>query len=211
MHHAIRYTLKLVLAIASGTKEKLDRVNRILEEKSDSNDGMIYVGQTTKGIEKIIDWYKSHPSDTLRIIDPYFHADDLFIIKSLMDINNDLNCSILTNNDKAESINDIFQKGWNKLSDEITGRIEIRSCCYEDDMKKCPWHDRWWLLYDDDNDQYHGIRMASPSTLGIRISEISEMGEDAINSANMIFNRFFINMAPKNEGRKLVYQETKLR
>ena len=211
MHRAIRYTLKLVLAIASGTKEKLDRVNRILEERSDSNESMIYVGESIKGFERIIDWYKSHPSNTLRIIDPYFHAEDLFIIKSLMDINNDLNCSILTNNDKTESINDIFQKGWNKLSDEITGRIEIRSCCYEDDVKKCPWHDRWWLLYDDDNDQYHGIRMASPSTIGIRISEISEMEDEAIKSANMIFNRFFINMAPKNEGRKLLYQETKLR
>lgn len=211
MHEAIRYNLKLVLAIASGTKENLERVNRILEEQVDSNDCMIDVGEASKGYDKIISWFKSHPCDILRIIDPYFHPDDLFIIKSLMDINNDLKCAILTNLDGKESLNEEFQNGWHRISDEITGRIEIKSCCYEENPKKSPWHDRWWLLYDDNDDKYYGIRLASPSTFGARITEISEMEMDAINSANHIFNRFFINMVPKCIEKKLVYQDTKLR
>lgn len=211
IHNSMRYNLKLVLAIASGTKEKLDRVNRIYEEENDSNDGMIYGGQKSKGLMKIINWYSSHPFDTIRIIDPYFHPEDLFIIKSLMDINNDLKCSILTNNDSGETLNDVFQKGWYKFADVITGRIEIRTCCYEDNTKNTPWHDRWWIVYNGETDEYHGIRLASPSTLGVRISEISEMDDNAINSANLIFNRFFINMQQRYENRRLIYEETKLK
>lgn len=211
IHNSMRYNLKLVLAIASGTKEKLERVNRIYEEECDTNDGMIYKGQSDKGLKRIIDWYSSHPFDTIRIIDPYFHAEDLFIIKHLMNINNDLKCSILTNNDSGEDINDVFQKGWLKISDEITGRIEIRSCSYVDNPGSSPWHDRWWVVYDSETDTYNGIRLASPSTLGVRISEISQMDETSITSANLIFNRFFINMQLRYEGKRLNYEETKLR
>ena len=90
MHMAIIDNLKLVLAIASGTKEKLDRVNRIMAEKNDENDTIIHVGQADKGVKKLVDWYKNNQLDILRIIDPHFHGEDLFIIKLFMDINNNL-------------------------------------------------------------------------------------------------------------------------
>lgn len=211
IHLAIVDNLKLVLAIASGTKEKLDRVNCIMKEHHDENSSMIYVGQADKGIQKIIDWYTKYPFDVIRIIDPYFHAEDLVVVKSLMDINNGLKCSILTNHSKQESLNEVFQNAWNVISAELTGRIEIKSCGYECQPSKAPWHDRWWLLYDTENEQYRGIRMASVSTLGSRISEISDMDDMAIKSAMAIFERFFQNMVPKNEGSKLIYDETKLR
>lgn len=212
IHQAIVDNLKIVVAIASGTQEKLERVNRIMNERRDKNDDFIKVGEAAKGLKKIVDWYKSHPVDIIRIIDPFFHPDDLYIIKSLMDENNQLNCSILTNNDSGEPLNDVFQKGWAKWSNDLTGRIEVKSCCYADSpMKGSPIHDRWWVLYDADEDQYFGIRMASVSTLGHRYSEISEMATDDIQSATILFNRFFQNMVPRDEGRKLLYEEAKIR
>ena len=210
MHCAIIYNLKLVLAIASGTKVKLERVNRIMNERSDSNDSMIQVGEGDKGVKTLLSWYKEHPCDIIRIIDPYFHAEDLFIIKALMDINNDLKCSILTNNDRQDGLNEVFQNGWNAISAELTGRIEVKSCCYESN-RKAPFHDRWWLLYDSNEDLYYGKRLASASTFGSRISEISDMGEKAIASAMKVWERFFHNMVPKYEEQKIKYEETKLR
>lgn len=211
MHNAIADNIKIVLAIACGTKEKLDRVIRIVNEKIDANDAIIQVGQTDKGVQRLMEWYKANPKDVLRIIDPHFHAEDLFVIKMMMDINNDLNCFILTWNGTNESLQDLYQKGWHTVSEELTGRIEVKSCCYEERPEKCPFHDRWWLLYDIDEDKTIGVRMASVSTLGSRISEISDMDDQAVDSTMAIFNRFFVNVAPKYEGEKIKYEDAKVR
>ena len=214
MHRAVVNNLQLVLAIAAGTRDKLERVNRIMDERGDTNEDMIQVGQADKGVQNIIEWYKKHPCAIIRIVDPYFHADDLHIIKSFMDINNSLRCYILTNKDiafKDETLNEVFQNGWNAVSAEMTGKVEVKSCCYEGDPRKAPFHDRWWILFDTENELIYGKRLASPSTLGSRISEISDMDENAVNSAMKVFERFFMNMVPKNEEMKLVYEETQLR
>ena len=212
IHQAIVDNLKIVVAIASGTQEKLERVNRIMNEKYDENDGFVNVGEKAKGLKRIVDWYKVHPAGILKIIDPYFSAKDLYIIKALMDENNQLNCSILTNNESDEPLGDAFQKGWAKWSNDLTGRVEVKSCCYEDDpLKRSPIHDRWWVLYDVDEDKYYGIRLASVSTLGQRYSEISEMETDDIRSAMNLFDRFFQNMVPRDNGSRLKYEEAKLR
>lgn len=113
-----------MLAIASGTQEKMDRVNRIMSERYDTNDGMIQVGREDKGVKKILEWYKKYPHDILRIIDPHFHAKDLFIIKLLMDINNNLKCFILTKNETQEPLNEIFQNGWNMISAELPEELK---------------------------------------------------------------------------------------
>ena len=215
MHTAILYNLQIVLAIASGTKEKLERVNRIMKERSDENGNMIQVGQGEKGLKTILDWYQENPVDILRIIDPHFHSDDLYIIKALMDINNSLRCQILTKKDvtkyKDETLNEVFQNGWNTISSDLPGKIEVKSCCYEDDPKDCPIHDRWWLLYDTEKEEYRGISMSSPSTLNHKITEITPMTEDSIRSVRKLWERFFNNMVPKCEERKLKYEETLLR
>lgn len=214
MHRAVVNNLQLVLAIAAGTKDKLERVNRIMDEKGDANEDMIQVGQADKGVQNLIEWYKEHPCAIIRIVDPYFHAEDLHIIKSLMDINNSLRCSILTNkgtSHKDESLNEVFQKGWNAVSAELPGKIEVKSCCYEENPEKAPFHDRWWILFDTEKELAYGKRLASISTLGARISEISDMDENAVNSVMKVFERFFLNMVPKYEEKKLVYEETMLR
>ena len=215
MHQAIIDNLKIVLAIASGTKEKLERVNRIMSEHRDENGDFVHIGEEAKWVERILDWYKEHPYDVLHIIDPYFHAEDIYIVKMLMDVNNGLNCSILTCKDvnahKNESLDDVFQNGWNRWSSELPGRIEVKSCCYRQDQRNAPFHDRWWVLQDTENDEAVGLRMASVSTMGNRIAEVSELNDDDIESANKLWTRFFQNMVPKVEGRELDYDEAKLR
>ena len=215
MHQAIIDNLKIVLAIASGTKEKLERVDRIMSERRDENSDFVQVGEGAKWVQKIMDWYKEHPYDILHIIDPYFHAEDLYVVKMLMDVNNGLNCSILTCKNveayKNETLNDVFQNGWNRWSSELPGRIEVKSCCYESDQRKTPFHDRWWVLQDVESEKAVGLRMASVSTMGSRIAEISEMNEDDIESAKKLWTRFFQNMVQKVDGRKLQWEETKLR
>ena len=215
IHQAIIDNLKIVLAIASGTKEKLERVDRIMSEQRDENSDFVQVGETAKWVRKIMDWYKEHPYDILHIIDPYFHAEDLYIVKMLMDVNNGLNCSILTCKDveshKNETLNDVFQNGWNRWSSELPGRIEVKSCCYESDQRKTPFHDRWWVIQDVESEKAVGLRMASVSTMGSRIAEVSEMNEDDIASASKLWTRFFQNMVQKVDERKLQWEETKLR
>ncbi len=215
IHQAIIDNLKIVLAIASGTKEKLERVDRIMSERRDENSDFVHIGEGAKWIEKVLDWFKKHPYDVLHIIDPYFHAEDLFIVKMLMDVNNELNCSILTCKDvdahRDDSLSDVFQNGWNRWSSELPGRIEVKSCCYRQDQRKAPFHDRWWVLQDTESDEAMGLRMASISTMGNRISEVSEMNDDDIASANKLWTRFFLNMVSKVEGQDLDYDEAKLR
>lgn len=215
MHQAIIDNLKIVLAIASGTKEKLERVDRIMSERRDENSDFVHIGEGDKWVKRILDWYKEHPYDVLHIIDPYFHAEDLHIVKMLMDVNNKLNCSILTCKDvdahRDDSLSDVFQNGWNRWASELPGRIEVKSCCYRQDKKKTPFHDRWWVLQDPESDEAVGLRMASISTMGNRIAEMSEMNDDDIVSANKLWIRFFQNMVSKVEGRDLDYDEAKLR
>lgn len=214
MHQAIIDNLKIVLAIASGTKEKLERVDRIMSEQIDDNSDFVQVGEGAKWVQKIMDWYKKHPYDILHIIDPYFRTEDLYVVKMLMDMNNVLNCSILTCKDvedKNETLNDVFQNGWNRLSSELPGRIEVKSCCYENDQRKTPFHDRWWVLQDTESEMAVGLRMASVSTMGSRIAEVSEMNKDDIESAKKLWTRFFQNMVQKVDERKLQWEETKLR
>lgn len=215
MHQAIIDNLKIVLAIASGTKEKLERVDRIMSERRDENSDFVQIGEGAKWMKRILDWYKEHPYDVLHIIDPYFHAEDLYIVKMLMDVNNKLNCSILTCKDvdahRDDSLSDVFQNGWNRWASELPGRIEVKSCCYRQDQKSTPFHDRWWVLQDPESDETVGLRMASISTMGNRIAEVSEMNDDDIASANKLWTRFFQNMVSKVEGRDLDYDEAKLR
>lgn len=215
MHQAIIDNLKIVLAIASGTKEKLERMDRIMSEHRDENRDFVHIGEGAKWVTRILDWYKEHPYDVLHIIDPYFLAEDLYIVKMLMDVNNKLNCSILTGKNLDahwdDSLSDAFQNGWNRWASELPGRIEVKSCCYSRDHKKTPFHDRWWILLDTESDNAVGLRMASASTMGNRIAEVSEMNNDDIASANKLWGRFFQNMVSKVEGINLDYDEAKLR
>lgn len=211
IHQSILFNLKIVLAIASGTQERLNRINRIMDHSYDSNtNAFVKVGQTEKGIKILQQWYKDNPYDTLRIIDPYFHPEDLHIIKSFFDINNNLRVNILTHKQKIPSI-EIFQTGWNKVSTDLTGSMEIMTVCFEEEPQKCPIHDRWWILYNNETDESIGKRLQSLSGLGKRESEISEMSVSSVNSAQDLWIKYFFNRIPKVDEHRLLYDDIKIK
>ena len=205
IYHLLLQNIKLVLALAAGTKDKLDKINRLIGygEKM-RNENLIKVGQWKEGQKKILSWYNDHPYGTLRIIDPYFTPSELRMIKSLMDINNDLNVTILTCLNGKYVLED-YQKEWKKISSELSGRIQIKSFCFEDQPTKCPIHDRWWVIYDNENDVYLGKRLASLSTLGSRETEISDMDENALKDVKKVWERYVINEILRVAERRISY------
>lgn len=210
VHESILFNLKIVLAIASGTKERMERVNRIMSEANDSSSLFVRVGEYNRGFEILKEWYKKYPYGMLRIIDPYFHADDMPIIKSFFDENNDLSVSILTHLQDYPDIS-VFQKGWNQVSADMTGSIRINTVCFDDDKSRCPIHDRWWVLYDSEENVYVGLRLESPSGFGKRDSEISEMNKSAIDNFNKLWTDYVLNCIRKVGERRLNYDNIKLK
>lgn len=202
-HQVLLQNLKLVLAIAAGTQDKLSRINRILnQERADGT--VVLVGEGKVGFDQLIKWFKSKSLSDLRIIDPYFHPTDLSIIKSFMDINNSLHVSILTHKEKNSSL-ELYQSEWNKISSSLPGYIEIRTVCFEDSIDKCPIHDRWWILYDNENDIFSGKRLASPSTFGSRETEISDVQKADMDAINNVWIRYVVNGIRRIDGRSLLY------
>lgn len=203
MHHVLHQNLKLVLAIAAGTQDKLARINRILSQDA-VGDNIVMVGEGHAGFDMLINWYRNMPLSDLRIIDPYFCPNDMYIIKSLMDINNSLRVVILTHKGKMSSL-DAYQIAWNKISSGNPGSIEIKTVCFEEALDKCPIHDRWWVLYDNENDKLNGKRLASLSTFGSRETEISDIKEEDIAAIDKVWIRYVVNGIRRIDGRALLY------
>ena len=143
--------------------------------------------------------------DSLRIIDPYFSPKDFNIIKTFFDINNDLRVSILTNKGSEIEIED-YQKGWNKVSADLTGEISVVSFCYEDDKNSCPVHDRWWVLVDSETNEQTGLHLNSLSGLGKRECDLILLDTNGLKSANTIWTDYIVNRRPRIEGRKINYE-----
>lgn len=204
IHEAIVCNLKIVLAIASGTYEKLERINRIMDSDIHRDDNFVRAGEHEKGFEILLKWYMEHSYNQLRIVDAYFHIEDFLIIKKFFDINNDLNVNILTHKQKYPDI-DVFQKGWNRVSADMTGSISITTVCFNDDPGTCPIHDRWWVLYDNETGESVGLRLESLSGLGKRDSEISEMDEQSLHSFNSLWIEYIMNGIRKKNERRLDY------
>lgn len=204
--------LNMVLSVASGTKQKMLRVHRIMNGNKINNEGgLVLTGQNKKGINILLSWLSNNEGSVLRIIDPYFHPEDLGIIKSFMDLRNDLTITILTHLDNNDSIDD-FQISWNKISSELTGSIKIITVCYTEMPQKCPIHDRWWILYNPEEDQFVGKRLASIGGLGNKDSEISDIKEDDIDDINnQIWTKYVINQVQKKNGSRVSYSKINIK
>ena len=206
VHKAILYNLKVVLSLAAGTKERFDLINRLIHDNYNyTNNTHIRVGEEIKAYEYLKKWFDSYKYDSLRIIDPYFSPADFNIIKAFFDINNNLRVFILTNKGTEVEIDD-YQKGWNKVSSDLTGEITVVSFCYEDDKKNCPIHDRWWVLVNSENNEQTGLHLNSLSGLGKRESDLMPLNENNIDSANKIWTDYIVNKRPRVEGRKITYE-----
>ena len=207
LYSANLWNLKIVLSMASGTKDKLDKMSNIILKAYSDSDKIIRPGEKEKAMAEIKRWYAAHPCDNLKIIDPYFKPNDLLIIKSLFDINNRLQVKILTHRKNVIELKD-YQNAWDGISSDLTGTILIITVCWADNQNDGPLHDRWWILKGQTDVQ--GLRITSISNFGNKETELSPMSLQDIRDKENIWEEYICEM-PFIDGRNLNYEKIRLR
>lgn len=206
LYMANLWNLKIVLSMASGTKDKLERMNSIINSEKEAT-STIRPGEREKAVTEILRWYSAHPYDSLKIIDAYFQPEDLSIIKSLFDINNNLQVKVLTHRKNVTEIVE-YQDAWDSISSDMTGSILISTVCWADDHNDGPLHDRWWILKGQLESQ--GLRMSSISNFGRKETEMTPMSIEDIRDKENIWEDYICEI-PSVSGRDLEYERIRLK
>lgn len=209
IHDSLFGCLQIILALASGTKEKLEYISRIIsEDTNERQDTIIRSGEKEKAIRQIIEWFKKRsPVSLLRIVDAYFSPADLQVLKPLFDYNTDLVIKILTH--KTCDI-DEFQAYWNRISTDLTGMISIYTVNYKNKPEQGPLHDRWWIVNNEEED-IDGISINSISGLGNKESGIYPLNEENLNMIEKIWGDYVLNNRPRINGKQFVYDSVQLK
>lgn len=209
IHDSLFGCLQIILALASGTREKLEYISRIISEDDTSqDDSIIRSGEREKAINHIVEWYKRmQPVSLLRIVDAYFSPADLQVIKPLFEVNSDLVVKILTH--KTCEIEE-YQGYWNRISTDLTGMITIHTVNYKDRPDSGPLHDRWWLISDEEGNT-SGIASNSVSGLGNKESGIYPLDEDNLTKLEKIWNDYVSNSRPRINGQQFAYESVQLK
>jgi len=204
MHQVIRYNLRVVLSLASDTKERMEQVNKMFGNAPAVPDSFIGIGEYQKAIDYLLNWYRNCGYDELTIIDPHFRPSDLSVIKQLTDENNDLTIRILSH--KGDFCIEDFKNEWRKVSAGVKTPIQVI-------LVKCvgksyggPIHDRYWICVDDENDKRVGISLNSISGLGQRESSIFPLEDSTILYALHSFSRYASRKVKTVEDLELEYE-----
>lgn len=206
IHQSIRYNLKLVLSLAAGTKDCLDRIENMIYEHKSECEGFINIGEYSKAESFLLSWYQKIEFNELIIIDPYFNPSDLPLIKQLCDINTKLNIKILAHIGKNQP--EDFSSYWHKICSGITCPITINFVSYADKPDSGPLHDRYWICSDNEHDKHFGIKLNSISGLGKKESSITDIDEGM--STTILYNSYvqYVHIKlGKKDGKKLEYAE----
>ncbi len=207
LYMANLWNLKIVLSMASGTKEKLERMNSIILNPEEDTSATIKSGEKEKAVAEIKRWYAGHPYDSLKIIDAQFQPADLSIIKSLFDINDKLQVKILTHRNNVIDIKE-YQETWDNISSDMTGSILINTVCWADNHSDGPLHDKWWILKGQLESQ--GLRITSISNFGKKETEISPMSIEDIRDKENIWEDYICEI-PSIGDRDLSYDRIRLK
>lgn len=205
MHRAVRYNLKIVLSLASGTKDRLDRINEMFATKIKDSDGFIPIGGYKKAINYLLDWYRGMGYEQLIIIDPYFKPEDLSAIKSLTDENCNLSIKILTHNGKMTL--DEYEGNWRKVSAGVKTPVHMFFVHDVKNLNDGPLHDRYWICIDEENDKRSGLKLNSHNGMGNKESSITPIDDGIALAALHSFNRYAITKVRRNNGHELEYDE----
>lgn len=208
IHSALRHNLKLVLSLAADTKERIDRVESLIQTRPVTDDGYIQIGEEERAKAYILNWYQSYGYNTLTIIDPYFKPQDLTILKQLCDLNNDLEIRILTHRQKYQNID--YPTYWHSVSSGVTNTIRINFVWYEDNSKDGPLHDRYWVCSDEENDEQQGITLCSIDSLGKKESSIVEIDKGKVLSALNSYTKYVYTRVKRIAGREVKYDVLEL-
>ena len=209
MHQAIRFNLQMVLSLAVDTEDRLNQLESLMGPSSVTDDGFIQVGEEEKAKAYLINWYQSANFRSLTIIDPYFKPSDLDVIKSLCDLNNDLEINVLCHRQKYQ--NEDYLKKWNYISSGVTNSITIHFIWYKSHSENGPLHDRYWICEDDETENRKGLKLCSMDSLGKKESSITPIEEGIINSAMNSFFGYVYKKKKSLRGEELVYDDMELR
>lgn len=208
IHSALRFNLKLALSLGAGTKERINRVDSLIHNHTNSADGYIQVGEEEKAMAYITNWYQSVRYNTLTIIDPYFKPKDLDIIKTLCDINNDLEIRILTH--RGKYCNEDYSSQWKTISSGVTNNIRLNFVSYTDKPDSGPMHDRYWICSDEDNDTHEAIMLCSVDSLGKKESSITKADNHIALTALTSYMRYAYTQIKTIKGQNLQYDSMNL-
>lgn len=203
IHSALRFNLKLALSLGAGTKERINRVDSLMQNHTYSENGYIQVGEEDKAMAYITNWYQSVRYNALTIIDPYFKPKDLSVIKTLCDINNDLEIRILTH--RGRFCNEDYSSQWHAISSGVTNTIKLNFVGYADKPEDGPMHDRYWICSDEDNDTHEAIMLCSVDTLGKKDSSITKADYTITLEALRSYTRYVHTQNKTIKGRKMQY------
>lgn len=205
MHQAIRHNLRVVLSLASDTKERMEKVNSMFGEAPTVPDGFIGIGEYQKAIAYLLSWYQKYHYGELTIIDPHFKPSDLTVIKQLADENNDLIICILAHKGKYTS--EDYTSEWSKVSSGVKTPIHVMLVGYVGKPDDGPLHDRYWICVDDENDKREGISLNSLSGLGKKESSIQSIDDNAALHALHSYSRYAIRKVKRVEEKELEYED----
>lgn len=211
LHDGILFNLKLVLALSSGTKEKLARIgNEIGNDSVPRCPSVMPAGDKEKVIKYIKEWYTKYPFDDLYIIDAYFSPNNLYLLKMLFNINNNLCITIITHRSNVSEMED-YQDGWNNVSSDLTGTITIHALCYEKEKSKGPLHDRWWISKNNDENLCEGIKLNSISGFGKKDFDISRIDDDTINDIELLAMNYALEKRKRVNNELIIYEKIEIK
>ena len=205
MHQVIRYNLRVVLSLATDTKERMEQVNSMFGSSPVVPEGYIGIGEYHKAIDYLLSWYRECGYGELIIIDPHFKPSDLCIIKKLSDENNDLNIRILTHkfNDNIED----YITEWRVVSTGVKTPVQITLIGVVGKPSTGPLHDRYWICFDEENDKRQGITLNSINGMGKKESSIQHIEDTIALYALHSYSRFAIRKIKRVDEMELKYEE----
>ena len=208
IHSTLRHNLKLVLSLSVGTKDRIDRVDTMIQTSDVTDDGYIQIGEEEKAWAYILNWYQRFNYDTLYIIDPYFKPTDLHVIKQLCDINENLEINVLAHRQKYTDAD--YISAWKHVSSGVINDVHLHFVWYKRNSTDGPLHDRYWVCCDDENDEMQGLRVNSLDSLGKKESSMNEIDAGIVMSVLNSYRKYAMSLAPRVKGEDMEYSEVEL-
>jgi hypothetical protein len=208
MHNVIRYNLRVVLSLATDTKERMEQVNAMFGSSPTAPESYIGIGEYNKAVDYLLRWYRGCGYGELTIIDPHFKPSDLRIIKLLADENNDLSIRILTHKHKY-TVED-YTNEWHTVSAGVKIPVKVTLIGVPDKPSTGPLHDRFWICFDEENDKRLGITLNSLNGMGKKESSIQQIEDATALYALHSYSRYADRKPQKVENMELEYEDFKL-
>ena len=205
MHQVIRYNLRVVLSLATDTKERMEQVNTMFCSTPAVPENYIGLGEHQKAVDYLLRWYQECGYGELTILDPHFKPSDLRIIKQLADENNDLVIRILTHKNTYTA--EDFTTEWRTVSAGVKTPVQVMLIGVVDKPSTGPLHDRYWICFDEENDKRLGITLNSLNGMGKKESSIQPIDDTTALFALHSYSRYAGRKPKRVEEMELFYEE----